>query len=147
MNRDEVKELRSALDKVLEGSEVAKKYKIELGSCRFNSGNATFKLIVSSLSSTGDALVPMVTDFKNRCNEFGVKRTALGAKFTVADGTVYTLVGLEPRKHKFPFIALNPAGQRYKFPVSAIKAYLSKDLLFDADFHSAQFTSLPSQVH
>ena len=134
MNRDEVKELRSILQKVLDASDVAKKYKIDLGDCRFTPGNATFKLIVSSISSTGDALVPMVTNFKKRCNDFGVKRTALGAKFTVADGTVYTLAGLEPRKHKFPFIALNPSGQRYKFPVSAIKAYLSKDLLCDPNY-------------
>lgn len=59
-------------------------------------------------------------DWDKNCWRFGLKPEDFGKTFSYA-GTSYKIVGIKPRSRKFPVIAENLAGKKYKMPVEAIR--------------------------
>lgn len=78
----------------------------------------TFKPRFELIASGAD---PEKKKFESYCNWFGLKPEHHGKEFW-SHGKCYKLVGLEPNRPKFPLIAVDGAGKRFKFTVDAVKA-------------------------
>lgn len=80
---------------------------------RFDSTTATVKLEIATVSD-GQVNTREMADFLHYAPMFGVKAEDLGRQFTTM-GRTYTLVGLNPRGNKYPFICERSDGRQFKF--------------------------------
>jgi hypothetical protein len=105
LTKDNLRVVRDTIDKELKL--VADRFGItlQLGNCKFNSRNATFELIVNTMAEDGVVLSKEAISFKNLAGFYGMKPEHLNAIFE-NDGRMFRLVGLNPKRPKFPFVAL-----------------------------------------
>jgi hypothetical protein len=88
---------------------------IELNPGSFNAQSIRFKVEVSAIGTDG-ALTSDARNFKLYASMYGLKPEDLNKTFTWG-GNKFKLVGLSPRRPKYPFIAENEVGKRFKFGV------------------------------
>ncbi len=85
------------------------------------------KLEVSELSDDGVAKTPERAAFVQTAHLYGLSPNDLDAEFTANDGTVYKIVGLSPRKRKYPIVAeRQPDGKMYKFGQETVVRLLAQ---------------------
>lgn len=121
MTRDQVKRLKVSLQQVLDRAGKDLKYKFTLGAGRFGT-SASFKLecVPEGADSTAEQ------QFKRHCAAYGLKPTDLGKTFR-SHGKTFKIVGLEPRRPKFPVIAeYLGTGTVYKFSAETVGRALSE---------------------
>ena len=138
--RSAVIALRTELEEAIQ--KVADKHNliIGLGNASFSTTEATFnklKLVpkVPTVVSTASINRPSIGSVQNGTDPYntlesreylnlgylrGLPKEWLGKQFRAANG-VYTLVGLNGSRPKFPLIGTSSRGTRYKFTVDAVK--------------------------
>lgn len=128
MTRDKVKQLREAIQSVINdsGIEDENKCKIRIGNASYSDSNCTLKIEVSDVTDDGTVLTKEAADFKEYAKGLGLEPEMLGATFE-SRGKEYVIAGLKPRSTKFPVLAIEVGtNDRYKFPVSVIQLRLSQ---------------------
>jgi alpha-D-ribose 1-methylphosphonate 5-triphosphate synthase subunit PhnH len=128
MTRDKVKQLREAIQSVINdsGIEDENQCKIRIGNASYSDSNCTLKIEVSDVTDDGTVLTKEAADFKEYAKGLGLKPEMLGATFE-SRGKEYVIAGLKPRSTKFPVLAIEVGtNDRYKFPVSVIQLRLSQ---------------------
>ncbi len=122
MNRSKVQRIHDLIQKAVQDIAVKENVKIEFGSRRFDSLMYQTKLTVTDLSEIELINKKMVTDSKI----VGFTRGIIGLEFE-AHGTVYTIAEVKRANRKYPIIATNKSGKRYKFSVANVKLYMGGD--------------------
>ena len=95
-----------------------------VGGGRYTSNNCTLKIECSTLAEDGEANSKMVQDFKSHAALYGLKATDLGRSFRQRR-SIFTIKGLNPRRHKNPIIVENQNGKSYVFPADTVKRLLA----------------------
>jgi len=113
-DREAVRSIRAAIEAACESVGKAYGATITVGAGGYTTDNIRFKLEVAAVGKDGQAQTSEVQQFKLYAHMFGLNPEDLGRTFTYG-GNQYKLVGLAPRRPKFPFLAENRAGKRYKF--------------------------------
>jgi hypothetical protein len=129
-----LKNLRTELDGVL--AEFAKKYGIiaSLGNARFtpNSVNWKFTLAANGGGSVDNPINSVeAATFVNKCFIYGLSKDDLN-KTIVLRGDRCKIVGLNPRRHKYPVICENSNGTRYVYSDAEVRAALLAQKLAEA---------------
>lgn len=103
---------------------VAAKHGITIvqGGGNYGDLDATLKFRLRTHSETGET--QEVLDFKQYAGVFGVPAAALGQTITLSDGGTYKVIGLAPRRRKFPVVIENILTGKRK--VATIEAVVSK---------------------
>ncbi len=99
---------------------------IQLGSCRYQNKSATYKVIVKTVGEDGKVFDEDAANFAVFARQYGLHEQDMGRKF-VSNGTEYTICGLKPRAHKYPLLAKNSQGKRYKFGAAYVKRLLGSN--------------------
>jgi hypothetical protein len=95
-------------------------------SARFSPSNVSIKLEGATINASGVVETKERKDWKLFASYYGLKESWLDKAFVNA-GEQFVVVGLAPRKRKFPVLATCVSTQkRFKFPVETIKALLAK---------------------
>lgn len=124
MDKQEVIDLRVALQHELNLISEKLGYKLTLGSCRFGI-TADFKLEAAPLTTDGEAVSKIAEQFKQGAHLFDLKKEWYDKEFTGPDGRVFVIVGLDVKKKKYPVIAERLYDKkRFKFP----PAYIIKQM-------------------
>jgi hypothetical protein len=109
-DKKNVKDIRQAVREAL--GEVGKKYGIVFNAentIRFDNNEMTLKLEAKTVAGA-DPLV----QFKKEAKRLGIDPVYYGATFPFR-GENFQIVELSSRSHKYPIIAQNSKGQKYKF--------------------------------
>lgn len=122
MDRDKVRHLHEAITKALQDVAAKENVKIEFGSRRFDSLTFHTKMTVTDLSEIELINRRVVTDSK----QVGFTRGIIGLEFE-SKGEVFTIVEIRRSNRKYPIIATNKSGKRYKFSASMVKLYMGGD--------------------
>jgi hypothetical protein len=124
MDRKKVKQIREALNDV-DFSEIEKIFgvKVKFNGASFSSSNVVFKVELSEVTD-GEVQTPEVVAFKTNAAFYGLSPEDLGAEFKHGRKK-YKIVGLKTRNRKFPIIAEDSNGNRYKMPADLVKESLS----------------------
>lgn len=101
---------------------VGEKYgvKIAYKGGSFTPTNATLRMEVSTISSSGEAISADVQTYKTLAGLYGLDPKMLNSKVTY-NGSIYTITGLNPRRHRFPLTAIRQDGARFKLPIDSVK--------------------------
>lgn len=127
-NRVNLREVRDCLETALATVREETGLSIDLGSCRFGSNSATFKLEVKTLDEDGKAFDESAANFKVFARDFGLEPDDLGKTFM--SGLVeFTVSGLKPRNTKYPVIATRADGKTFKFSELTVQHYLNGGVL------------------
>lgn len=114
---------------------VAKKHGVVIGmmgTARYNSTSATFKLDVAV--PNGDApegacatTIKAATDFKKMAGIFGLDAGMLGKTFEF-EGSLVTIIGLLPSRRKYPVVCspVSGKGKKYLLEVATVLRGLGK---------------------
>ena len=111
-DRARCREIRDALDEVVQPLAQRLGLTIRLGSASFTSGTIRFKLEVIEDAETGS---PEAEDFRIYCSRYGLEVEDLNKPFTWG-GKQYVLIGCKPRSTRFPLLGRSPDGKVFKFP-------------------------------
>ena len=126
MDRNKVRELSSIISSILaEASDKLKAYGVvaEVGSGSFTDSNVTFKVNVSEVGENGEAKSREAESFKTNASLYGLDPSDLGKTF-VDRGNNYTVLGLAPRRSKYPVLAVRGDGKKFKFRVETVRLAL-----------------------
>lgn len=129
-----LKEVRSDIDEALKA--VGQKHGLQMkcGNASFiPGGNGTMKVEMSSITEGGQVVSKIEEDFKFYASRYGLKPSDLGRTFRNWDGTVYTIVGCKPKAHKYPILATDPSGKRFKFQSYTVKTALNQSASDEAE--------------
>lgn len=115
-NRQDLRDLRDSLETLINLELSQTNLQGKIGNMRFESdgSNVTMKLTIQAENADGKIEPQHVIDFHKNAERFGFKKTDLGRPFTL-NGNLYTLVGMKTRSRKYPMIAANTSGKRFKF--------------------------------
>jgi hypothetical protein len=112
-NRDALE----ALEKVAAAHGVS----IKPGSGRFTDSNATVKFEISVITASGEVLTPEAQAFKANAERYGLHPGDLGGTF-YSNGEQYRIVGLKPRRPKFPIsVERVKDGRAFKMTESTVR--------------------------
>ena len=120
-----VRTIRTAIETALESvtDELGIKFRW-LGTSYFRT-HGMAKIEIATTDKNGNAMTGEVQDFLRLSHTFGVPNGYQGKTFRDRSDTLYRLIGLSPRKRKYPFIAIRVKdGRRFKFSADSIKQYL-----------------------
>jgi len=121
MNHDSLGILRTEMQSAMHG--VAKKHGVDIriGACSYLDSNATFKVEVATVGSSGIVRSKTRTDFERYASMFGLKKSDLGRKITYT-GERFEIVGLKVKSRRFPILAKRLSdGRVYKLPIEVVK--------------------------
>lgn len=121
-NRDEVRLIREQIQAALNELGEQLDLDLKLGSARFLN-TINFKLEVSKIDEDGTVKTKAVTDFA-QAYKFGLDPADLYKEFRM-NGKMYKVVGLVPRRHKYPVVC-ECDGRKYKISADMVKLYLKK---------------------
>lgn len=83
---------------------------------------AKFKVNVVD-AATGEAHTAEARNFKNYAAVFGLKASDLGREFML-NGKKFKLTGIMPNRPKFPILAVDAQGKRFKLTEDTVRAAL-----------------------
>lgn len=117
-----LKEFRKEMNEAL--GPVFEKYgmEVEIGKIRFGEDDFVANVNVSSKGPDGESVAQ--TKFENHCEEYGLKKSDFGRKFTY-DGKVFEIVGIRTNATRNPIVAANSNGKKYNFSVALVIEGLS----------------------
>lgn len=115
-DRASVKELRGAIKDALASVEASYGITFEFNTIRFSDRDFSTRLQARVGSDVKDHAK---ADWDATCGLFGLKPEDFGRTFTYA-GNTYKVAGIKPRSKKYPIIAENAAGTRYKMPTDVL---------------------------
>ena len=116
ITRPMLKTLRVEIDAALK--EVLEKHGLSgsIGNIKFDDSSFRTTLTVNA----GDVSDAAEAEFKKHCKFFGLEASDFGREFT-SNGRKFTVCGIKPRALKYPILAVDARGSKYKFHASAIK--------------------------
>ena len=117
-DRPRCREIRDALDEVIQPLSQRLGLTIRLGTASFTSNNIRFKLEVFEDSETG---TPEADAFRVYCSRYGLQPEDLNKPFAWG-GKQYALIGCKPRSTRFPLLGRGPDGKVFKFPADIARA-------------------------
>jgi hypothetical protein len=128
MDRAKLKQLRAALETAHEQVCREVGVAISVGTITCRAGRATARLVVLD---AGPSVVTSVGGPVKSADEVAYEKYAKAAGLDVplgtpfkSQGVTFKIAGWLPTKYKYPVLALNPNGKRYKFPLAQVKAAL-----------------------
>ena len=127
MNRSTAKLIGQKIEAALKsiGEELGMQIRARGGS--YSATACQIKLEVSELSDNGTAQTPERIAFIEQAMYYGLVSEDLDAEFTAQNGTTYKIVGLSPRKRKYPIMAARqPDGKIYKFAEATVVRLLAE---------------------
>jgi hypothetical protein len=130
-DRNTVKNLRVELDDLLKKFGEKHGIMIQTGTARFTNSNVNWKLTMvapGAVSCGGDDTGSTIqeTEFLLHCNSYGMQKSDLNTTI-ILRGQPNKIVGLNPRRHKYPIICENQNGTRYVYTASEVnQALLAK---------------------
>lgn len=117
VTRQNLKDVKEALDPHL--TTLAEKLGLQLkwGSGRYGEDGGTLKIEIAALSADGHAMTPEARAFELYCGRVGLEKEDLWGEFTTPrDGKTYQIVGFNVRAPLMPLLCKNLAdGKGYKF--------------------------------
>jgi hypothetical protein len=131
-DKQNVKYLRNELNGVL--AEFAKKHGIiaSLGNARFTPNSVNWKFTLAASGSVDNPINSVeAAAFVNKCFIYGLSKDDLN-KTIVLRGDRCKIVGLNPRRHKYPVICENSNGTRYVYSDFEVRAALLAQKLAEA---------------
>jgi hypothetical protein len=119
-DHETVTEMYEEVDKALLA--VAKKFGIKLkrGKVKYSSAQASFVVVANILSKDGEVKTTEGEAWKVHCKFYGFEKEDFGREFR-CNGKIFKIAGLMPRKFKYPILATNVNGRRFKFPAETVK--------------------------
>ena len=121
MDRDKVRNLRVALNRVLKEFGAQENLNVVLGNASYTDSSADFKLHVNEIAADGQVLTREAETFKRTAHYYGLQPEDLGRTFRSHSGKTFKITGLNRRAHKYPIQAVEVGtGKRFKFPPRAI---------------------------
>jgi len=115
MDKQKIKQLRSAIQAAIKPLEAEHGVAFEIGSAHYNSTGCKFKFEVLDAQESGSQGMDfMELSFRRGCDEYGLRPEDFGKSFQ-AHGETFTISGLKPKNRKFPVIATDKDGSSYKF--------------------------------
>ena len=131
LDRPFLQSLRVDLNKTL--AAVGEKHGIVIatGTCRFTPTKATMKIEIlvkgEGVEDIKSAkLAQAGRDFKANARRFGLQPMWLNKSFKHTDGRTWKVIGLMPRRRKFPVLCTSRNGEESLFPVPTIQYFFSK---------------------
>ena len=127
MNRETAKKIGETIEAALQsvGEELGVQIRARGGS--FSATACQIKLEVSEISEEGVAKTPERAAFVQQAIYYGLSPLDLDQEFKAKDGTVYRIVGLSPRKRKYPIVAERMSdGKLYKFGQETVVRLLAE---------------------
>ncbi len=105
MNRTTAKQIGQKIEAALQsiGEELGMQIRARGGS--YSATACAVKLEVSEITPDGVAKTPEREAFVKMAHTYGLSPEDLDTEFTANDGTIYTIIGLSPRKRKYPIVA------------------------------------------
>lgn len=124
ITRATCKNIRTDLDVAL--AEVAKKHGLSARSLSgsFDDDTFTVRCEFATVGDDGSVNDKGANDFRRYAPQFGLPADALGQTFVSPKSGPMKIVGLKPRSPKFPVIAEDESGKRYKFTADSVKQLL-----------------------
>lgn len=101
---------------------LAKKYGLAINTngASYNAANATVKVSIATIGDSGEAITRESDAYTLYAEQFGLRTDALGETFE-HKGEQYKIIGLAPRRPKFPVLAIRVRdGARIKFPAETV---------------------------
>lgn len=125
IDRATVKDLREQIQQVIDSNLKVEGLSIHVGNATFTPNNVVFK-VECSTTKDGVVMDKDADNFKRCAFLFGLKEEWFGQTFKYGEKT-FKIVGLRAKRGtKYPVIAENEAGKRFKFPADFVKTILSK---------------------
>jgi len=94
---------------------------VQVGSARFSSSSATFKVEVSIVAADGTVETKTVSDFKRCAQLWGLQPDDFGRTFR-SRGIAYEICGGKPGSYKYPILGKRvPDGKVFKFPADVVR--------------------------
>ena len=121
-DRPTIRDLRDAVNKVLEP--VAEEFGIGIkaGNASFTPTEVTLKLACGIKNADGVVETKERQDFRLKAAFLGLSADDLDMEFDHHNGDRYKIVGMKPRSTKYPIICQRAKdGKQFKFPVNTIK--------------------------
>lgn len=116
-DRTSIRLMESAVSDALGNVGEAFGVEFKAGRGQFSPTQFTFRLHVTIAGAEPQE----AQDFRQYADLYGLKPDDLGRTFLDRNRR-FTIVGLLPRSQRYPVLAQNDRGTRYKFPVEAVKA-------------------------
>lgn len=129
-DRPIVKNLRTELDELLKTFGEKHGIIVQMGNARFTANSVNWKMTMVALNSVGadDNQSLEAVQFLSNCTIYGLEKSDLNSKI-ILRGQPNKIVGLNPRRHKYPVICENNNGTRYVYSIQEIKqALLAKKM-------------------
>ena len=103
LDRNTIRALRERIATAL--APIGKEFNMKLTplSAVFTDNYATMKVEISTISDSGVVHTKEAEEFRRKCSYYGLLPSNLGESIT-ADGTQYTIIGLNPRSKKYPIV-------------------------------------------
>lgn len=99
----------------------------------FNDGVYTMKL---EIALPGGAENAAKLEWDSLCDLYGFVGEDFGRTF-VSNGKMYTICGIKSRAQKFPIIAVDREGRRFKFPAGRVAQKLGKTVGISGKVYAA----------
>lgn len=122
INRGNVKEIRSIIEKALTNALAEHGLTASLGNIRFTPASLSVKLSVMTTTTLGVPNTPERMELLNHGGLYGLPEGVTAGSHI---GGGFTLLGVNPKAHKYPFFA-ERKGKRYKMSLAQVKMYLSQ---------------------
>ena len=119
--------LASAVEEALK--EVAQRFGVNIqrkGGGSFSPTNFTMKIEASVVGQDGTVYSREAENFKLWAKIYNLAPDDLGKSFKSYNGVTYKLVGIATKSHKFPIIAEDERGRRYKLPERMVQQGLGR---------------------
>jgi hypothetical protein len=117
--------VRRAIDRAFTDVEEEFGIRITLGKIKYSEVSADGTIRIQVVNKDGEALSQEAEYFKQFCGQYGFGPEDLGKTFYV-NGKPFKLIGLMPGRPKYPFLATNKNGRRFKFQVDTVANALKR---------------------
>ncbi len=111
-------------------AEVALKHGIKLKrkgcSYRANQCPVPFEFHIERVAADGNVETPESETYKLRCGRYGLKPEWLFQRFTNYAGKRMQVVGLKPRRRKYPVLVEADDGKRYKMTAAEVQGHMER---------------------
>lgn len=121
MNKEKIRELRSAIAATLEAF-TDTDILFEVGNAKYDDSSVTFQLKCVETGGNPEVSIGEV-DFKKYCSVFGLKPEDYGKQFE-SQGKTFTVCGIKIKNRKYPIIC-ESGGTKYKLEYDRVIRGLS----------------------
>lgn len=116
IDRNKCRQINETLRQVLQDVENKHGVKITIGRGSFTTDTYNVKLEMAV-----NGVDTAKKDWDAYCFFYGLKSSDYGRKVQALDGEIYTICGIKPRGKKYPIVAKNARGMKYKLSANHLK--------------------------